>query len=53
MAKVIDKNIKKKQFVVNMTNMEITRVYSITNVLLKYNWYLNFTSNRAVVDLEL
>ena len=43
----------KKQFIVNMTNVEVIQISNITNILLKYNWHLNFKNNKAVVDLKL
>ncbi len=52
-AKVLDGSTKKKQLVVDMANAEITRVCSATNVLLKYNWHLNPTDDKAAIDLGL
>ena len=42
-----------KELVVNTLDVEVTRIYSATNVLLKYNWHFDFMSKEAVVDLEL
>ena len=53
MAKLLDKSAKKKQLIVDTPNAEVMRIYSATNVLLKYNWYLNPTDDEAIVDLEL
>lgn len=36
-AKVLDKNDKKKQLFVNMPNVKIMQIYNTTNFLLKYN----------------
>ena len=46
-------SVKKKELVVDMLNIEITRVCSTTNVLLKYNWHLNPMDDETTVDLEL
>ena len=52
MAKILDRNAKNKSFAINIPNVEITQVYSITNVWLKYYWYLNPTDNKATIDRE-
>ena len=36
-----------------MLNAKVMRICNATYVLLKYNWYLNPTDNKAAVDLEL
>ena len=36
-----------------MPDAEVTRVCSATNILLKYNWHLDLTDNKAVVNLRL
>lgn len=33
--------------------MEIMQIYSITNILLKYNWQLNFINKEAAINLGL
>ena len=45
--------MSKKELVVDMPDAEVTRVYSATNVLLKYNWHLDPTNNETAVDLGL
>lgn len=45
--------MSKKQFVVDIPDIKVTRVCSIINNLLNYNGYLNPIDNKAVVDLEL
>ncbi len=53
MAKVLDESTKRKLFIIDMPNAEVTRVCSTTNVLLKYNWHLLPTDDEATVDLGL
>ena len=53
MAKILDGSAKKKQLVINTPNKKGIWVCSTTNVLLKYNWYLNLIVNKAAVDLGL
>ncbi len=53
MAKVLDEFAKRKQLVVDTPNPEVTRVCSAINIILKYNWHLNPTEDKAVVDLGL
>lgn len=36
-----------------MPDAEVIRVGNATNVLLKYNWYLNSTDNKTTIDLGL
>lgn len=36
-----------------MSNIEFIQVYTATNMLLKYNWYLNSIDNKAAIDLRL
>ena len=43
----------KKQLVIYTPNVEVLWICNIINVLLKYNWHLNSTDNKAAVDLEL
>ena len=38
---------------VHTPDAEVTQVCSTTNVLLKYNWYLDPMENEAAVDLRL
>ena len=45
--------VSKKKLVVNIPNIEVMRVCNVTNILLKYNWHLNSTDNKAAIDLEL
>ncbi len=53
MAKVLDGGAKRKQLVVDTPDAEVTWICSATNVLLKYNWHLNRTDDKAAVDLGL
>ncbi len=53
MAKISDGSAKRKQLVVDTPNTEVTQVYSATNVLVKYNWHLNPTDDKAAIDLGL
>ncbi len=53
MAHVLYRSGKRKQLVVDTPNAEVTRVCSATKDLLKYNWYLNQTDNKAAVNLGL
>lgn len=53
MAKIPDKNAKKKQFVVDISNIEVLWIYNTTNNLPKYNQHLNAINNKAAIDLEL
>ncbi len=53
MAKVLDRIVKRKYFVVDIPNIEIWQVCSTANVLLKYNWHLNLIDDESVVDLGL
>lgn len=48
---ISDKNAK-KQLVINIFNIKVILICNITNVLLKYNWYLNLTNNKVIVDLK-
>lgn len=43
----------KKKLGIDMPNAKIIWIYIITNVLLKYNWYLNLINNEDVVDLRV
>ena len=45
--------MSKKQLVIDILNVKVTRLCSTTNVLLKYDLYLNLTHNEAAMDLEL
>lgn len=36
-----------------MLNTVITQICSTTNILMKYNQYLDFMNNKAAIDLEL
>lgn len=36
-----------------MPNGEFMRVYIKTNLLLKYNWHLDLTNNKAAINLRL
>ena len=36
-----------------MPDVEVTRVCSAINVLLKYNWHLNPINNETAINLEL
>lgn len=36
-----------------MPDVDIMQVLSVTNILLEYNWYLNFRDNKVCVDLGL
>ena len=51
-AKIPVESAKKKEIVVDMANVEVTRICSVTNVLLKYDWHLDPTDNEAPVDLK-
>ena len=42
-----------KQHVVNTLNIKIMQIYSVTNILLKNNWYQNSTDNEAFNDIKL
>ncbi len=53
MAQVLDESAKRKQLIVDTPDVEVTWVCSATNVLLKYNWHLNPTDDKAAVDLGL
>ena len=52
-AKILVGSAKKKKLIIDMPNMEVTQKCNATNVLLKYNWYLNPTDDEVVVNLEL
>ena len=52
-AKLPIGSAKEKELVVNIPDPEVTWVCSTTNVLLKYNQYLDLTDNEAIVDLRL
>lgn len=52
-AKILFGNVKPKELAVDIFDVEITWVYSIINVLLKYNWYLDSTDNETAINLEL
>lgn len=45
--------ISKKKLVLDMLDIEVTQVYSVINILLKYNWYLNSIDNKAAINLRL
>ena len=45
--------VSKKELVVNTLDVEVTRIYSATNMLLKYNWHFNPMNEEVVMDLEL
>lgn len=47
MAKV-GKNTKKK---LDTPDAEITRVYSITNIFLKYKWQLKLINKEIIINL--
>lgn len=52
-VKILITSIKKKTFIINVPNIEVTQVYNIINILLKYNWYLDLINNKVAIDLEL
>ena len=52
-AKVPVGSIKKKELVIDTLNVEVMRLCSTTNVLLKYNWHLDLTDDEAAIDLGL
>lgn len=43
----------KKKFVVNMPDIMVMRICNITNIFLKYNWYLNLTNNEITINPKL
>lgn len=45
--------MSKKELVIDIYDVKVIRVCSATNVLLKYNWYLNLTNNKAATDFKL
>lgn len=49
MAKVF-RSTKKK---LNTPNIKFLQVYSVTNILLKYNWHLDFMDKEAAMNLKL
>lgn len=53
MAKIQDESDNSKQLIVDMLDIEVIWVSNITNVLPKYNWYLNLTNNETIMNLEL
>ena len=52
-AKVPVGSVKKKEFIIDTLDAEVTRLYRAINVLLKHNWHLNLTDDKAAVDLGL
>lgn len=44
-------NVEIKELVADTPNAEVIRVYSATNISLKYDWHLNHMDNEAAVDL--
>ena len=52
-AKIPVRSDKKKELIVNMPDIEVTQICNTTNILLKYNWYLDFIDNKAAIDLGL
>lgn len=52
-AKVLIRSAKKKKLVIDTPDTEIMRVCSVINILLKYNWHLNSTNNKAIINLRL
>lgn len=52
-AKILLTSAKKKKLIINMLNAEVTQICNATNVLLKYNWYLNLINNEVAIDIVL
>ena len=52
-AKILVGSAKKEEFVVDTLDVEVMRICNTTNVLLKYNWHLDSTDNKAAIDLGL
>ena len=52
-AKVSVRSAKKKELIINMPDAKVKRVCNLTNVLLKYNWHLDFTDDETAVNLGL
>lgn len=50
--KVLDESNKNKQLIVNTPNIEVTKLYNTTNIIIKYNWQLNPINNEVVVELK-
>lgn len=45
--------LKKKELGINIFNIEIMQISSITNILLKWKWHLNPINNKIAINLEL
>lgn len=45
--------VPKKQFVINMFNAKVTKIYNIINILLEYNCHLNSMDHEIAIDLGL
>ena len=52
-ANVPVENVEKKKLVVNMPDIEVTWICSITHILLKYNWHLDLIDDETAIDLGL
>lgn len=52
MAKVLNKSAK-KLLSDDMSDIKIMRIYSISNILFKFNWVLNNMNDKAAIDLKL
>ena len=52
-AKIPVGNTTKKELVIDMPDVEVTRICSATNVLLKYDWHLDFMDDEVARDLGL
>lgn len=51
--KISDKSDKKKQLIIIGPETEVIKICNITNIFLKYNSYLNPTTNKVTIDLRL
>ena len=52
-AKVPFGGVKKKELVIDKSDIEVKRVYNATNPSLKYNCYLDLADNKVAVVLKL
>lgn len=52
-AKVLFENTKKKKLVIDTLDVKVTWECNSTNILLKYNCYLDSIDIKVVVDLRL
>ena len=52
MAKAVVGSVKKK-LAIDMPDIEVMQIYSVINILLKYNWHLDPIDNKTAVDLGL